>query len=468
MRTYHCEFGIRNPKKIKCMSTVTRENIGLLNDKITVTVNSGDYMPAFDKQLKQFAKNANIPGFRKGMVPAGMVKKMHGPAIFADEVMRSVERKLVDYLQNEKLDIFAQPIPSEENSADQLNMNAPSDYSFHFEVGLKPEFSLDLSTETLNRYKVDVTDEMVNDEVERLRTRLGKMSEPEVVDNEENVLNVTFRAEGAEDAAGKENSLLVKYFSPAFREKLMGLKKDDSLVLDLRTAFDDKEREWVIKDLGIDASDESQLGKPYRMTLAKVGLVEKRELNEEFFKEAFPNREIKTEEEMRNLIREDIQKQWDNHARNLLHHEIYHMLLDKTEMDFPEGFLKKWMQIGGEKRKTASEVEEEFPSFRQQLRWTLISDKIVRDNNLEVRPEELKEHMKQQIMGYFGGMSLDGNVEWLDSYVDRMLKDEQQVDSSYRRLITEKMFDSVEQQVKLKETPISSEEFLKKQDQHNH
>jgi trigger factor len=468
MRTYHCEFGIRNPKKIKCMSTVTRENIGLLNDKITVTVNSGDYMPAFDKQLKQFAKNANIPGFRKGMVPAGMVKKMHGPAIFADEVMRSVERKLVDYLQNEKLDIFAQPIPSEENSADQLNMNAPSDYSFHFEVGLKPEFSLDLSTETLNRYKVDVTDEMVNDEVERLRTRLGKMSEPEVVDNEENVLNVTFRAEGAEDGAGKENSLLVKYFSPAFREKLMGLKKDDSLVLDLRTAFDDKEREWVIKDLGIDASDESQLGKPYRMTLAKVGLVEKRELNEEFFKEAFPNREIKTEEEMRNLIREDIQKQWDNHARNLLHHEIYHMLLDKTEMDFPEGFLKKWMQIGGEKRKTASEVEEEFPSFRQQLRWTLISDKIVRDNNLEVRPEELKEHMKQQIMGYFGGMSLDGNVEWLDSYVDRMLKDEQQVDSSYRRLITEKMFDSVEQQVKLKETPISSEEFLKKQDQHNH
>jgi trigger factor len=468
MRTYHCEFGIRNPEKIKCMSTVTRENIGLLNDKITVTVNSGDYMPAFDKQLKQFAKNANIPGFRKGMVPAGVVKKMHGPAIFADEVMRSVERKLVDYLQNEKLDIFAQPIPSEENTADQLNMNAPSDYSFHFEVGLKPEFSLDLSTETLNRYKVDVTGEMVNDEVERLRTRLGKMSEPEVVDNEENVLNVTFRAEGAEDGAGKENSLLVKYFSPAFREKLMGLKKDDSLVLDLRTAFDDKEREWVIKDLGIDASDESQLGKPYRITLAKVGLVEKRELNEEFFQEAFPNREIKTEEEMRNLIREDIQKQWDNHARNLLHHEIYHMLLDKTEMDFPEGFLKKWMQIGGEKRKTASEVEEEFPSFRQQLRWTLISDKIVRDNNLEVRPEELKEHMKQQIMGYFGGMSLDGNVEWLDSYVDRMLKDEQQVDSSYRRLITEKMFDSVEQQVKLKETPISSEEFLKKQDQHNH
>ena len=450
------------------MSTITRENIGLLNDRITVTVNSGDYMPAFEKQLKQFAKNANIPGFRKGMVPAGMVKKMHGPAIFADEVMRSVEHKLVDYLRSENLDIFAQPIPGEDNSADQLNMNAPADYSFHFEVGLKPQFSLDLSGHTLTRYKVIVTDEMVNDEVERLRNRLGKMNEPEVVDNEETVLNVSFAEEGVEGAPQKENSLLVKYFSPGFRTKLMGLKKDDSLVLDLKSAFDDKEREWLIKDLGVDASDPSQLEKKYRMTIAKLGLVEKRELNDAFFKEAFPNREINTEEEMRSVIREDIQKQWDNHARNLLHHEIYHMLLDRTEMDFPENFLKKWMQVGGEKRKTAAEVEEEFPEFRKQLRWTLISDKIVKDNDLEVNPDELKAYMKQQIMGYFGGMSLDGNIEWLDSYVDRMLKDEQQVDSSYRRLITEKMFQSVEQQVRVNETPISSEEFLKKQDEHNH
>lgn len=448
--------------------SITRENIGLLNDKITVTVNSEDYMPAFEKQLKQFAKNANIPGFRKGMVPAGMVKKMHGPAIFADEVMRSVEHKLVNYLQNEKLDIFAQPIPSEENSADQLDMNSPAAYTFFFEVGLKPEFSLDLAKETLTRYKVNVTDEMVNDEIERLRTRLGKMNEPEVVDNEETVLNVTFEEDGVEGAAKKENSLLVKYFNPEFRKKLMGLKKDDSLVLDLKSAFDEKEREWVIKDLGVDASDAANLEKKYKMTIVKLGLVEKRELNEEFFKEAFPTKEIKTEAEMKALITEDIQKQWDNHAKNLLHHEIYHVLLDKTSMEFPENFLKKWMQVGGDKPKTAAQVEEEFPGFKQQLRWTLISDKIVRDNQLDVSPEELKDYMRQQILGYFGGMSLDGNIEWLDSYVDRMLKDEQQVDSSYRRLITEKLFNWAETQVKVKETPISSEEFLKKQDEHNH
>ena len=449
------------------MPTVTRENIGLLIDKITVTVQTEDYLASFEKQLKQFARNANIPGFRKGMVPAGVVKKMHGPALFADEVLRSVEKKLVDYLQGEQLDIFAQPIPSAENSADQLNMNAPSDYSFSFEIGLKPAFDLNLPSVSLPRYKVNVTEEMVNDEIERLQARLGRMSEPEVVDNEENVLNVTFEEEGVENAPKKENSLLVKYFTSAFRSTLMGLKKDSTVTVDLRSAFEEKEREWLIKDLGVDGSDAS-LDKKYTMTIVKVGLVEKRELNEEFFKEAFPTKEIKTEEEMRQLIREDIQKQWDNHARNLLHHELYHVLLEKTPMDFPESFLKKWMQSGGEKLKTAEEVENEFPTFKDQLRWTLISDKIVKENNLDVNPEELKEYMRQQILGYFGGMSMDGNIEWLDSYVDRMLKDEQQVESSYRRLITEKLFGWAEHQINAQEKPISSEEFLKLQEQHNH
>jgi trigger factor len=454
------------------MSTVTRENIGLLNEKITVTVKTDDYLPSFEKSLKQFAKSANIPGFRKGMVPAGMVKKMHGPALFADEVLRSVEKGLVDYLQQEKLDIFAQPLPSEENSADQLNMNQPSDYSFSFEVGLKPDFNLDLSNLTVDRYKVEVKEDMINDEVERLRGRLGKMTEPEQVDNEENVLNVTFEESDAdgnveEGAAKKENSLLVKYFNPDFRKKLMGLKNGDQVVLQLGTAFDDKEREWVIKDMGVNHTDQD-LAKNYRLTIVKVGLVEKRELDEAFFEEAFPGKVIRTEDAMRSLIREDIQKQWDNNARNLLHHELYHVLLDKTEMEFPESFLKKWMQTGGEKPKSANEVEEEFPGFRNQLRWTLISDKIVRENDLQVSPEELREYMKQQIMGYFGGMNMGGNLDWLDSYVERMLKDEQQVDSSYRRLITEKLFEWAETKVKTAEKPISSEEFLKKQDAHNH
>jgi trigger factor len=455
------------------MPTVTKEKIGLLNEKITVTVSREDYLPSFEKSLKTYAKSANIPGFRKGMVPAGMIRKMHGPGVFADEVLRSIEKGLMDYLQNEKVDIFAQPLPSDDSSAPKIDMNDLKDYSFSFEIGLKPEFDINLDNVTVARYKVDVTDEMINEELERIQSRLGKMTEPETVTTEENVLNVLFEesdAEGnvVEGAAKKENSLLVKYFAPAFRSKLMSLKKDDHVVVQLTTAFDEKEREWLIKDLGVNATDPAELEKYYRMTIVKVGLGEKRELNEEFFKEAFPQKDIKTEAELRDTIREEIQVQWDKQAQNFMHHELYHVLLDKTEMDFPENFLRKWMQTGGDKPKTVQQVDEEFPGFKSQLRWTLISDKIVKDNGLEVNPAEMRDHMRQQIMGYFGGMSMEGNMDWLDSYVDRMMKDEQQLDAAYRRLITEKIFIWAEGKVKAEEKAINAEAFGKLQEKHSH
>src|SRR5271170_5900212 len=127
------------------MATVTRENIGLLTDKITVNVAKGDYLPSFEKALKNYGKKANIPGFRKGMVPSGLIKKMYGPSVFTDEVLRSVDRELIKYLETDKLDIFAQPLPIDSDIR-QLDLNNPADYIFHFEVGMKPEFKLpDLS-----------------------------------------------------------------------------------------------------------------------------------------------------------------------------------------------------------------------------------------------------------------------------------------------------------------------------------
>src|SRR5215831_18571493 len=136
------------------MAIVTKENIGLLNDKLTLSLSKTDYLPSFEKALKDYSKKANIPGFRKGMVPAGLIKKMYGPSLFTDEVLRSVDRELISYLQNDKLDIFAQPLPLETDFR-QLDVNNPADYTFHFEVGMKPEFQLpELSKANITEYKV--------------------------------------------------------------------------------------------------------------------------------------------------------------------------------------------------------------------------------------------------------------------------------------------------------------------------
>ena len=456
------------------MATVTRENIGLLNDKITVTVNKEDYFPPFEKALKQYAKSANIPGFRKGMVPSGVIKKMHGPAVYTEEVLRSIEKGLVDYLDQEKLDIFAQPLPATDNDPGSLDMNNPSEYSFHFEVGLKPSFELpDLNTLPLKRYKIEVPAEMIEEELERLKVRHGKMTEPETIATDEDVLNVKFEesdAEGnvIENGISKDNSLLLKYFNASFKEQLTGKKKDDSVVLQLKSAFDDKEREWLESDLGLDKDIAADLERYFKVTIVKIGLVEKRELNEEFYEEVYPGKEIKTEEDFRNAIKADIEKALDGQSRNHFHHELYHALLDNTVIEFPENFLKKWMEKGGEQTKTPEQIDEEFPVFKNQLKWTLISDKIVKENHLEVSPDEIRDQITKEVLGYFGASGLQGDMSWIDSYVDRLTKDQQQVENTYRKLISEKVFTQIETKATPSEQPISFDDFKKLQEEHQH
>ena len=453
------------------MATVTRENIGLLNEKIVVKVAKDDYLPSFEKAIKSYSKQANIPGFRKGMVPTGMVKKMYGSSVFADEVLKSVEKGLSDYMVNEKLEIFAQPLPLPENDASQLNMSNPAEYAFAFEVGLKPEFTIpDLGAAKLTRYKVIPTEESINEEIDRLRTRNGNMTDPETVTTEDNVLNVIFTEADAsgtpvEGGITKENSLLVKYFKDSFRSHLMGKKKDDVVTLQLSQAFAEKERDFILKDLGLEEKDADKF---FNLLITKVGLIEKAELNEAFFKTAFPGKEISNEEEFRNAVKEDIQKYWDGQSRNQLFDQVYHQLLDHTQITFPESFLKRWMQNGGEKPKTAEQVETEYPSFINSLKWTLIVDQLVKNNNIEVKPEDLREFAKQQLFSYMGGSGMDMDQPWVNDYVDRMMKDKKFIDDSYHRLQTDKVFSWAETQVNPTEKEISAEAFTKMQEEHHH
>ena len=455
------------------MATVARENIGLLNDKLTVKISKEDYLPSFEKKLKEYSKTANIPGFRKGMVPAGMIKKMYGAGIFSDEILRGVEKELYNYLNTEKPEIFAQPLPLETDMS-KIDFNNPSDYEFAFEIGLKPVFEMaDLSKTKLTRYKVTVTEAMVNEELSRMQIKAGKMTEPETVDNEENILNILFTEadeSGIATEAGieKENSVLLKYFIPSMQKQLMGKKAGDSFIFQLGQTFEGDKLEMMLQDLGFEKNDAEAAKKFFKLEIVKIGLVEKREMNEEFFNEVYPGKDIKTEEELRTKLTEEIQQYWDAQSRNQLHDQLYHYMLDETKMEFPETFLKRWLQTGGEQQKTAEQAETEFPGFSSQLKWTLISDRIITENKLEVSNEELREHMKTEVMRYFGQMNMGQDMSWLESYMDRMMKDEKQVDATYRRLITEKLFGNVEGQVKATEKNITGEELTAMQHNHQH
>ncbi len=456
------------------MATVTRENIGLLIDKITINVAKEDYMPSFEKALKTYGKQANIPGFRKGMVPPSLIRKMYGSSVLTDEVLRTVEKELTNYMVTEKLDIFAQPLPLPENDARQINVETPADYVFAFEIGLKPGFDLpNLATAAVNRHKITVTDEMVNDEVSRLQTRNGNMTEPETVSSEDNVLNLTFTETDAvgnalEGGIVKDNSLLVKYFAEPLRAEWMGKKKGDSIVVQLSKAFETREREWVLGDLGLSKDDPAIADKFFRLTIAKVGFVEKSALNEEFFKKVYPGKEINTEEEFKTTLKQEMEQAWDRQSLNMLQHEVYHVLVDETTINFPETFLKRWLQHGGDQPKTNEEVERDYPDFIKQLKWTLITDKIFRENNLQVSQDDIREFAKQQLAGYMGMQALDESQTWISDYINRMMQDKKFTEDTYHRLQNEKALEWAANQVNATEKPISVEDFHHLQHEHRH
>ena len=453
------------------MATVSRENIGVLNDKVTVKLSKEDYLPAVEQSIKKYAKTANIPGFRKGMVPTSMIKKMYGPSVFADEVLRTVEKELNSYMQQEQIEIFAQPLPLE-SDARQLDVNNPADYTFAFEIGLKPAIDIDVNNINVTRHKVEITDQLIDEEIERLKIRNGNMTEPEEVNNDENVLNLTFNESDAsgniiEGGVSKDISLLVKYFSESYRPQLMGKKKEDVLDIQLGEAFDEKEREWVVGDLGLTKEDPSTLEKHFKAIITKVGLVEKPELNEEFFNKVYPAKGLVNEDDFRRAVKEELQLQWDAQSRNQLHDQIYHQLVDHTHVEFPEGFLKRWMQNGGETPKTAEEAEKEYPSFVNSLKWTLISTQLLNQNEIKVEPAEIKDFAKQQIIGYMGGQNLE-NAPWLESYAENMLKDQKFIENTYYQLQTNKLFTLLEEKITVQEDTVTPEYLNAMQHHHNH
>lgn len=453
------------------MATITQQEIAPLHRHINVTISKEDYLPQFEKALKDYSKKANIPGFRKGMVPAGLIKKMYGSSLFVDEVLRTVDKEVFGYLQNENLDIFGQPLPLEMNLG-QLDVNKPDNYDFTFEVGMKPQFTApDLGSQAITRYKVAITDEMLNEEIERLRTRFGNMTEPEAVHGDENVLNVTFvetDAQGNEIEGGirKDNSLLVKYFSESIRPTLMGKKVGDSIQIALAEALDGAQLQAVLEDLGLD----SATGRHFRLDITKVGLVEARELNEEFFAQLFPNAEVKTEEEFRSKLREELEKQWESETRNQLHHSLYHVLLDSVNIDFPAEFLKRWLKTQGENNtvKTDEQVEAEFPTFLNQLKWSVITEKLIAENDIKVEQADLRQFAKDQLLGYMGMGNGSEEQEWMRDYIDRMMKDRKYVEDAYNRLQTQKLFEWAETKLNATEQVVSKEEFIKMNEKHNH
>ncbi|HQE11974.1 MAG TPA: trigger factor [Flavipsychrobacter sp.] len=461
------------------MATVTRENIGTLHDKITVKLTKEDYMPSFEKSLKQYAKQANVPGFRKGMVPSGMVRKMYGQSIFGEEIFRSASKQLEEYLINEKLNIFAQPLALPLNESFKLDMNNPADANFDFEIGLKPDFEITplANNAKLTAYKIEVSDKMLSDETDRIRRRYGKVEDKEAIDSKEDILYATYEAcdEAGNifaDSTKVEDTVLMERLPEALVEKLMGKKAEDSIVFKPSEIATGEALSTFIKEAlkqEVTAADNY-----FKLTITKVGLLQVRDLDAELYAQVFPNDDIKDEATFTEKLKGELSKEYDRIGKERLQNEMYELLVHGTQIELPVTFLKRWMKEGQEKPRSEAEVEKEFPSFDHQLRWTLISDKLILDNGIQVTKENVLDELKGRVLSYFGmkaGEEAEETAPWLDSYMQKVMKDEKTMEETYRRMMFDKLFQWLETKFDVKEQSINEEEFFKlanAHDMHHH
>ena len=454
------------------MATVTRDVLGILHDKITVKLEKSDYFPAFDKQLSKFARTANVPGFRKGMVPAGMIRKMYGQSVFNEEVVRTAGAKLEEYIQSQRLSIFAQPMIIPVPGRPPLDMNNPDDIDFSFEIGIKPDFDVPAVTNhaQLTRYKITVTNKMMDDELERITRRFGKVNPQESVTNREDIIFASYEQCDADgnvtQAAQKTEDTAVQDKMPAkLKDMMMGRHPGDTIVFRPADVCTEEELQLFLRDplkAGPEAADHF-----YKLTITKVGLLIPAELGPELYAQVFQHAEIAEEADFREKIRAELQREFDRITNERLESEIYELLVHTTPMHLPVLFLKRWMMEGGEHRKTAQEVDHEYGSFEHQLRWQLISDKLMSENRISVTKDEVERDVKVRVLTYFGlGPDDEDQAPWMDSYMQKIKQDEKTLDETYRRLLFAKLFGWLATQFQIEEKEIEEEEFFKLSDAH--
>lgn len=451
------------------MATVAQENIGTHHEKIVITLSKDDYVPAFNSSLKKQAKQASLPGFRKGMVPAGMLKKMYGPGIFQEEVLRLAGSELEKYLIEKKVEFLARPLPAESQSQLKLDMNNEGDYVFEYEFAAVPDMKLALleKKEKWPYHQVEVSEEMINEEVERFRYKAGDMQDVETVSVEDNVLNVSITEEGVEQEA-KENSLLLKYFTDKAQKELMGQKVDGSITMQVKDMLNEDVLPAIIKDMDLDPAVEENKEKSFTFTITKIGLVEKPELNEAFFKQIYPNQEVKSEDEFRAQVKKDIENYWKEQSKNFLHNEIYERFIHETDFELPDEFLKRWLLVSEDKYNTMEDVEANYSNFTHGIRWELIMKKIVEENDIDVTKEEIEAAVKVQLQQYFGGQAFDETADWVQQFINKQMQDRDTYEKTYRQVLNNKVFDFLENKFDTEEKSIAVEDFVKLPHTHHH
>lgn len=459
---------------------ITKENTGELTAAIKINFEPQDYKEKVDKILRDYQKKANIPGFRPGKVPFGVINKMYGKAVTFEEINNLLSESIQKYLEDNKIEILATPLPNHEKNT-PIDLDTPSNHDFYFDIALQPEINISLDEKTeVDYYRVQPDEKMADKYIADMRDRHGKYVDIDVAGENDYIFGQfnELDAEGnlVEGGLNKMSSIFINKVNDEETKKcLIGLTKESEVIVDpKKIAANDDE---LINMIGVKADNIENLSKKFKLKAISIGNVSPADLDEEFFFKITNDPSIKTEEQLKEKIMEYFQKDFEKQSDSKFLNDIIETLINKTEITLPDDFLKRYLlETSKDKEITIEKINADYENFTKSLKWQLIENKIIRENNLQVTDDDVKEYVKQYFKPYFTKPHEHAEGEehehhdhsdeidetQLNKYVDSYLsKDKEDVKKIYDKLYDERLMSLMKQKLGLKYSEINYEDFIK-------
>lgn len=442
---------------------ISQEKIDSLNAVVTINIKPEDYQPRVEKAIKDHAKKAKIPGFRPGMVPPAHIKKMYGKSILVDEVNNLLSDTLNNYINEQQLEVLGQPLPKMDDTK-QYNWDFADDFEFNYEVGLAPAFEVDFSSkDKVTQYVIKADKETLESRIKNIRKSYGKMTNPDVSADGDVLYAelVQLSPDGSVFDGGVSNTTSVRLDQvqdEKIKKSLIGLKKGDEVTLDIQKAYNN-DATRIAAILKVDDETAAELKSKFRLTVKNVNRLEESDLNQEFFDKLFGEGTVTTEEEFRKKITEEVEAMFAQDAERKLQNDLYKLAIEKATFQLPDEFLKRWLKATNEKL-TEEELTGGYDDFAKNLKWTLIENKIIKDNKIEIKYEEVFAAAKQRLDAQFRMYSPQSlSEEQLGQYTVQYLQNRDEANKIFEEVKAIKALDYLKNVVTLENKDVDAKDF---------
>ncbi len=444
---------------------ISKQNIDDLTATLTLSIEKDDYAGKVETVLKDYRKNAQIPGFRKGKAPMGMIKKQYGMSVQMDEINKLVSQELQKYLNEADFRILGEPLPSEKQET--IDFDTQEKFDFLFDVGIQPEIEIELSEkDTVTLYDIKVEATAVEDQIKQFRSQFAEAQNPETAEERDMVKGdlAEVDADGniVEDGISKDAAVLMpeRIEDADTKALFVGAKVGTTLTFNPKKALNETE---LPAFLGIEK--EAVTEADYKFTVTEITRYVDAEMGEDLFKKVFPNEEISTEEDFRQRIEEDVKKSLASESDMRFEWDAREYVVAKLkDVAFPEEFLKRWITVSNQDREdfNTEALEADFPKVLDDLRWQLATSQIAQKAELKVEANDPMDTAKKMAAQQFAMYGM-GNLpeEYYEDYAKKMLEDQNQMEQIINKVMTDKVIAYIRETVKTKSKKISMEDFKK-------